>query len=421
MHPRRWTLWSQQPRLIAYCMIIELAAVLFTALGWTRAPTRREYLVLAGLAALGIFQVEIARQAERLRRRATQTPYINMSSVWTFAGVLVLPPVLITALVAVLYAHLAIRSWHGLRQTPAFRTLQNAAVVVVTCLSARAVLAASHFSQLEPASLGEWRVYGPILLAGAVYFLAGALLIVPALNLTSYGLEDLFGGPIENLLELTTLGLGAVNAVLVVSMPVLCIALVPPMLLLQRGMLVKQLELAATTDDKTGMLNTAGWHHFAERALTSAARDPAGSVGLLMIDLDHFKLVNDMHGHLAGDAVLKEVALTISREVRGYDSVGRFGGEEFVVLLPRTSLSDARAVAERIRESISTVSVLASHHGTPHVVAGLTASVGVALYSADPSGSVAPTLERLLHEADTALYQAKNAGRNQVATYSEAA
>ena len=106
----------------------------------------------------------------------------------------------------------------------------------------------------------------------------------------------------------------------------------PPVLVLHRAVLVHQLAEAARTDLKTGLLNAAAWHTQAERALSRNRRDDSPR-GVLVLDLDHFKRVNDTYGHLAGDNVLVAVADALRGEVRDRDLVGRFGGEEFVVLL----------------------------------------------------------------------------------------
>ncbi|KRG87557.1 diguanylate cyclase [Stenotrophomonas daejeonensis] len=124
---------------------------------------------------------------------------------------------------------------------------------------------------------------------------------------------------------------------------------------------------------------------------------------VLLLDLDHFKRVNDSHGHQAGDAVLHHMARTLQRNLRGRDSLlGRYGGEEFVLLLPATSLEQAQALAERLRTALEACP-LDSDIGPIAV----TTSIGVA-------ADVDATLERLLARADAALYRAKAAGRNRV-------
>jgi diguanylate cyclase (GGDEF)-like protein len=131
-------------------------------------------------------------------------------------------------------------------------------------------------------------------------------------------------------------------------------------------------------------------------------------LALLMIDVDHFKSVNDTYGHPAGDVCLKRVASVAQEQVRRKDDlVGRFGGEEFLVILPDTSLADGIRVAERIRAAIEVEAVLHGEAGADRVV---TASIGVAADVMCADRSVAD----LLAEADAALYAAKNGGRNRV-------
>ena len=129
-------------------------------------------------------------------------------------------------------------------------------------------------------------------------------------------------------------------------------------------------------------------------------------ITLLMVDLDNFKQVNDNHGHLVGDDVLREVAMQLQHAVRTMDVVARYGGEEFVVVLPETSLAGATIFAERIRENVET----ATFSGLRGVPLKLTASIGVSSY---PSTTV-QTVDDLFARADEALYRAKADGRNRV-------
>jgi diguanylate cyclase (GGDEF)-like protein len=344
-----------------------------------------------------------------MRRRVHGPPYINMTSVWTFAGVLLLPPVLVAVLVAVLYAHLATRSWYRLRQVPPFRTILNATLVVLTCYSAAFVLAASGVGDMSAALTSGWRGITAVVLAAVTYFAVAAITIIPALTITTRSVKALFGSVGDNLLEVATLCLGMLTALTLATLPALAVAIVPPLLVLHRAVLIKQLEIAATTDEKTGVFNTTGWHLLASRELARAQRNTRSTFGVLMIDLDHFKLINDEHGHLAGDEVLRAVAATIKSAVRDYDSVGRFGGEEFVVLLPDIGPAAVLAVAERIRSAIEELKVEYADDSNVRLIGSLSASIGVATY---PDGGTA--VDRLLQAADRALYRAKDAGRNQV-------
>jgi diguanylate cyclase (GGDEF)-like protein len=135
-----------------------------------------------------------------------------------------------------------------------------------------------------------------------------------------------------------------------------------------------------------------------------AAIDSNKLVGVIFADVDHFKKVNDTHGHVAGDTVLQSVAQTMVRSVRGGDFVGRWGGEEFVVIMRADSANDLAAVAERIRANVAE---------TAHSIAGRPMSVTISLGCALLEASRHRTSADLLEEADRALYQAKREGRNQ--------
>jgi diguanylate cyclase (GGDEF)-like protein len=410
--PRNWVLWRQRPRLVAFCLVTEAVAVATTVLAGARVhPAVQDGLVLLTLAVLGITQSELGRQVERVRRRVNGTPHINMTSVWTFAGVLLLPPVLVAALVAILYAHLALRSWYRLQRVPAFRSVINASVVVLTCYVAKLVLGLFGVVGIRDALTQGWLGVGAIAGTVAAYFVANALLILGALNMTRRSARELFGGWADNLVELATLCLGTLTALAMATQPVLVVMVVPPLLVLHRGALVKQLEVAATKDEKTGLFNTLGWHNLATSELARAGRTNQ-TTGVLMVDLDHFKQVNDTYGHLAGDLALKAVADAISAQVRSYDSVGRFGGEEFVVLLPGVGEEHVVAVAERIRHAVGELVVPVGFADDGRVITNLSVSIGVAMYPT--AGTV---VDRLLHAADTALYSAKNTGRNRVVSF----
>ncbi len=166
------------------------------------------------------------------------------------------------------------------------------------------------------------------------------------------------------------------------------------------------LRYQATHDDLTGLLSRAATLHLLERELQRGRRSRTPT-GLLMIDIDRFKSVNDTYGHLNGDTVLKEVAYRISHTMRSYDFVGRYGGEEFVAVLSKCSPDDLRNIAERALSAVSESPV--KTEGGDLIV---TVSIG---------GAVTPNnisdLE-LLSVADSSLYEAKRTGRNRVVTRS---
>jgi two-component system, cell cycle response regulator len=169
----------------------------------------------------------------------------------------------------------------------------------------------------------------------------------------------------------------------------------------------RRLEALATTDPLTRVLNRRA---LLDRLNTEVdrARRYESSLTLLLLDLDHFKQINDTAGHLAGDTVLRQIGELLEEAIRKVDIVARYGGEEFVVLLPETVSDGAVAFAERLRERIAAQSF---DVGAGRAV-NLTVSIGIATF---PSPLVAST-EDLFARADEALYRAKSAGRNQVQT-----
>lgn len=165
----------------------------------------------------------------------------------------------------------------------------------------------------------------------------------------------------------------------------------------------QQMEYLALHDGLTNLLNRRALHDHAEAELSRATRNTA-PFSVIMLDIDHFKSVNDRFGHAAGDAALRLVASTLTQQLRAYDVVGRWGGEEFMILLPNTALAEARTAAERIREAIEAARLPVVNDGEVQ----LTASLGVAALTG------AASVQELTSQADTALYRAKQMGRNRV-------
>jgi two-component system, cell cycle response regulator len=160
----------------------------------------------------------------------------------------------------------------------------------------------------------------------------------------------------------------------------------------------------ATHDSLTGLWNRAATLELLANELARQQRH-GGSIGVVLIDLDGFKQINDTYGHLVGDQILHAASQAMQSATRRYDSVGRFGGEEFILILPGCDLINARSHAERVRSAIEQVSI-----NTPQGWVGVTASFGVTL--ARPGQTV--DAFTLLRAADAALYQAKHTGRNCV-------
>jgi diguanylate cyclase (GGDEF)-like protein len=166
-------------------------------------------------------------------------------------------------------------------------------------------------------------------------------------------------------------------------------------------------ELRAATDALTGLANNRSVGDTLNRMVAQAGRSKT-PLTAIMFDLDHFKQVNDLHGHAKGDEVLATVAAVIASNVRESDFLGRYGGEEFVALLPDTDRGGGALLAEKLRKAIEDLEI-------PDLDRRLSASFGVATLPGDAVSS-----EQLLRAADRALYAAKRAGRNRVELVSSA-
>ncbi|MDX6285379.1 MAG: hypothetical protein QOG53_864 [Frankiales bacterium] len=280
----------------------------------------------------------------------------------------------------------------------------NAATHVLAALAASAVYAVF---------LGGWPpTDGRISLIGAAFALATLL----AVNHTTLVVvlwwargvrpreSGLFG--IEGLLtDATLLALGVVVAALYTANPSLVLFALVPFALLQRALYFPELTRASRTDPKTGLINSAYFNELAEEELRRAARF-GHPVAVVVADLDLLRNINNAYGHLAGDIVLKGVADILKEEVREYDVVARFGGEEFALLLPDADIEEAHQVAERIRGRVARERYDVATSLTPIPA---TLSLGVAVRTVHGE-----TLKELMHAADLAVYRAKMEGRDRV-------
>lgn len=171
---------------------------------------------------------------------------------------------------------------------------------------------------------------------------------------------------------------------------------------------VKELDILAATDSLTGIGNR---RHFLERAADELARSKRYSLPLvfLMVDIDHFKSINDTHGHDTGDDVLKSMASTLQHTMRATDIVGRLGGEEFGVLLIQTGTDEALVIADRLLKTLQSVCVLTKTGSICYTV-----SIGLSAYEGEDE-----SMEPLMKRADLALYRAKETGRNRVCCFGD--
>jgi diguanylate cyclase (GGDEF)-like protein len=374
-----------------------LASVL--ALASVPALLRPETLgVFAVLLAGGAVNVELGRRAEGGRTRRNRLS--KGLSAWSFAAALLLPLGLAGLVAAVLYAHCRMRGM----QVPLWKWLNSWAIVSLAGAATARLLAILPGGTL-PAD-GSAAELGLLLLAASLFVAieAGLLLAITWLNAR----EDLayhqaLRRPDFVATEFAVLASGGIAAILCRYWPGFLLLALPGYVQLQRAVLYRDLWNEARHDAKTGLLNSEAWQSVAEDKLEFSRRS-GRPLAVLVADLDHFKVVNDTYGHLAGDRVLVRTAEVLRELVRESDLVGRFGGEEFCILLPDVTALQAVRAAERMRRRVRELRF-------PELGLRLTASIGLAAFEPPALGV---SMADLLAAADRALYQAKEAGRDCV-------
>ncbi|MGW2151460.1 diguanylate cyclase [Nonomuraea bangladeshensis] len=392
----RWPLLGQRRALVIYLaamVALDLVAIMVFAVTLEfRWPDVYTFAALMGCGAVCI---------EATRRLGVPAGVSrDLLSAWWLPVALLLPPLYALFAPIVLHALLQVR----VRATVLYRRVTSAAAIGLAGCTASVLF---HRFVAEPGLLSQGS--GPPIIFSVVAAVLFALLNIALIAIAALTADpdmswrEVLWDKESLLLDIVELCLGiSVAIVCGLNLALLLLAL-PPVVLLQRSLLHAQLQAAARTDAKTGLLNAAAWHREADMEIVRARRTGA-SLALLIIDIDHFKRVNDAHGHLAGDQVLVGVASTLRGQLREYDVVGRFGGEEFVVLLPGADSHEARRVAERLRTRIRHLAVPADD-----TLIRVTVSTGVALMNVHGDDLI-----ELLAAADLALYRAKELGRDRV-------
>ena len=408
---RRLELWSIPPRAWTFILVVQMLGVGLVVLGlvWTHVDaadaTRAGLLVV-----LSTLYAETANRVDLLRRylhlggrgHGQGQVWSNPTSVWTFAAALLLPFGYAAVVVAVIYGHILLRS----RRHRLARSFLIVLGCATTLLGTGAAVAVQELTgvRLSDGGPGAAVVVLLALLGYTIVSLAATVTAAYLIRRPST-VRAVLPGVDAIGFEVATLLLGVVTAGFVLRDPWLVPAVFVLVAVLHRSTLVNDLEVAAGNDTKTGLLNADAWHSLADQHLLRAERRGT-PVAVLMIDLDHFKLVNDRCGHLAGDRTLKAVAVCLKEELRGYDAVGRFGGEEFIALLDGVATEAATNTAVRITQAIRALTPITADHGCARPI---TASIGVASYPGDGT-----SIDELTAAADTAMYTAKTAGRDCV-------
>ena len=334
----------------------------------------------------------------------------RINPVFLFAGLLTLPFPFYVILAVIPVAVDAISDWwrHGRTNRSWYMYPFHGAIYIIA--GAVALWAYGLLVGESKALTSAGGLAGAIL-AAFIFVSIDRLLINQALSLfqftswQTYNLLDWVDSE-TFFTDLTFPILGFVVAVLIEINLWLILPALILIMLINRSATVPQLRKEAQTDPKTGLFNARYWRTLVFAELERARRFKR-PLSLIMADLDLLRTINNVYGHLAGDVVLRGIADIIVEESRDYDIAGRFGGEEFAIVLPEVGTGEARAMAERLRRAVEEKEFYVSTNLTP---VRATMSFGISSYPQDGE-----TLDSLIHTADLALYQAKLNGRNRVA------
>jgi diguanylate cyclase (GGDEF)-like protein len=412
---RSWPIWELPASLMTFIVAvigIDLVAIVVAA---ATTPIRGADLDLAAaLLACDLATVELTH---RMGEPAGVTT--DVYAVWELPLALLLPPVyaLVIPVSRVLMMQVRVRSTllHRRLFTAAANGLGLGAAAVAFRWATHTFHVTPMITWPDFADQGKVMAWAGLAAAcGVLNFVVGRALVITAAKTADpsisarrqqFSREPLFH-------DMAELSVGIVIAFAVTGSPFLAFVALPLVTLLHRSIRHSQLVDASRLDGKTGLLNMTAWQREA-RTQVSRATGTRTPLAVAIADIDHFKIVNDTFGHLAGDMVLAAVAKALTGFLREGDLVGRFGGEEFVILLPSTSAGEARQIIERLRRRVAQLTTPADDRpgSTPLQV---TISIGVAAME-----SARRDLEDLLAAADHALYEAKQAGRNCVRTLSD--
>jgi diguanylate cyclase (GGDEF)-like protein len=400
-----WPLWSLSHWLLAYVLAIDAAAMAAIVIAASVTPITEHDLALFGLL-LGCTALAV----ELTRKAGEQGGHIrDVQGVWELPVAILLPPLYALLIPMARFTLVQFR----VRRAPLYRRIFSGASIGL-CYGAASVTFHRLSGLVPQASAGMltratvWTLL--VLIAALVHWVLNKAMIMtavkgsdPAASIRAevFSRERLYNDVAEiSIAVLVTYG--------VAGNPLIAVAALPVVTLLQRSLRHVQLLTESRADSKTGLLNAATWEREAASEVIRAVRTKS-PLAVVILDIDRFKAINDSYGHLTGDQVLKEIANTLNSTLRDYDLAGRFGGEEFSLLLPQTRAVDAFRIAERVRANIAGLSIIA-----PGATGGervqVTVSIGVAALDAGSRRELA----ELMAAADAALYRAKADGRDQV-------
>jgi diguanylate cyclase (GGDEF)-like protein len=412
---RAWPVW-ENPRWLVILIVAVIAVYALAVAATARAASLspRELLVLVPLLLC------IAATVELTKRAGENAGLIrDVYAVWELPIALLLPPMYALLVPIFRLALVQVR----IRRAPLHRRVFSASAVGLSYGSASLAfhgLTDARFASAFSPGIHPSAWILAVAAAALLQRVVNMVLLLPAVRGSDPGVSFramvLTAERLRN--DVTELCVGVLVTFGIAFTPLTIVFALPFVTLLQRSLRHAQLLNASRIDSKTGLLNAGTWEREAASEVARAVRTRTPAA-LMLIDLDHFKAVNDAYGHLVGDQALRAISRTFKIFLRDYDLAGRFGGEEFALLLPQTGAADAQRIAERMRAHIAEMPIaIGDDPEAEHI--RVKVSIGVAALGTNWDRTTGSQLTDLLVAADTALYRAKSAGRDQVCMITDA-
>ncbi len=402
--------WELREPLRSYVVGVPVLYVaVLTVAGASTAWRVRSALVFLALIACGM----AATEATRAVREPQGTLARDLQSVWYLAIAITLPPFYALAAPIPLAIH---KLWRTRRMLIYRRVFSHAAIGLAYGLASFVFHSMpGTVAGPEPGDgLHALSWVAAVAACGLIAVIVnyGSVLVAIRLSDPDARVRDLVGSRDSLTTDLLELSL-AVSLTLVVAInPVLMALALPTVVLCRRYLMQSQLVAQARIDAKTGVLNAGTWQREATAEFYRALRSNT-PLALIMVDIDHFDSVNETAGLDAGDQVLQGIARTLTENLQGSGLVGRFGGEQFAILLPQTEETQARRIAERLRDHVAGEPIAIQDGSHAGFVFRLTISIGIAILDRSRRA-----LAELIGAADGALSEAKATGRNKVCVVS---
>lgn len=401
-----WQVWTLAPKVRAYIIAVTSLAIIVTVLEVVRSHWRlSDVAVFMALLACGIVAIESTRRV----REVHGTVGRDLQSVWYLAAAITLPPAYAMLAPVPMAAYRLWRVRSGFMHRRVFSNATISLAYGSASIAFRAIPRTVAGRALGPeAHVLTWTasVAACALLAWLINY--GLLLGALKLSDPEVRTRDLFGtreSVTSDFLELSL----AVSLTVVVALNAALMALALPSVVLCRRYLMRaQLVAQIRIDAKTGLLNAGTWQREAEVEFFRALRSRT-SLAIAMVDIDHFKSVIDTAGPLVADQLLRDIAGMLREQLPNHELIGRFGSEEFAILLPQTGAAEARRLSERLRDHIAGEPIAIEAGDQAGFVFRLTVSIGVAVLNESRRA-----LGELIGAADSALDQAKSTGWNKV-------